>query len=73
MIKFEDLTWIFYIWIPNTTIEGTMKEIQIKQHFATTFRRFTKKFMVSVYGTTFPYTTFSLSVTYYTCDSKDHK
>ena len=26
MMSFEDLILIFYIWIPNTTIEGTMKK-----------------------------------------------
>ena len=26
MITFEDLVLIFYIWVPNTTIEGTMKK-----------------------------------------------
>ena len=25
MISFEDLFLIFYIWVPNTTVEGTMK------------------------------------------------
>jgi len=49
MISFEDLTWIFYIWVSNTTIEDTMKKIQFKQHFATTFKLLTKKVMVLVY------------------------
>jgi hypothetical protein len=26
MISFEDLMWIFYVWVPNTTIEGAMKK-----------------------------------------------
>ena len=41
--NFADLILIFYILVPNTTIEGTMKEIKFKQHFATTFRHLTKK------------------------------
>ena len=27
MISFEDLILIFYIWVPNTTIEGIMKSL----------------------------------------------
>ena len=26
MMSFEDLILIFYIWVPNTSIEGTMKK-----------------------------------------------
>ena len=33
MISFEDLIFIFYIWMPNTTIEGTKKKNQFKKHF----------------------------------------
>ena len=54
VICFEDFILIFYIFVPNTTIEGTMKKIiQFKQHFATTFRCLTKKIMVLVYWSTF--------------------
>ena len=56
MISFEDLILIFYIWVPNTTIKGTIKEVQFKQHFATTFKRLTKKIMIFVYHSIFPYT-----------------
>ena len=48
IINFEDLILIFYSWVPNTTIEGTVKKIQFKQHFATTFRRLTKNILVLV-------------------------
>ena len=36
MIGFEDLILIFYIWVPNLTIEVIMKNNIFKQHFATT-------------------------------------
>jgi len=53
MISFEDLILIFHVWVPNTPTEGGMKkQIHFKQHFATTFRRLTRKFMISVYQST---------------------
>ena len=52
MITFEDLILIFYISIPNLTIEVIMKK-KIKQHFATTYRHLTKKIMAFVYWSMF--------------------
>ena len=43
MISFEDLILISYIGVPNTTTKGTMKKIQFRQHFATTFETFDQK------------------------------
>ena len=45
---FNDKFWSSHldIWVPNTTIEGAMKKIQVKQHFATTLKHLTKKFKV---------------------------
>jgi hypothetical protein len=36
LLSFKDLTFLFYIWILNTTIEGTMKKISKVTTFATT-------------------------------------
>ena len=49
MMSFEDLNFIFYIWVLNTTIEAIIKKFQSKQYFATTFRPSTKTLMVLVY------------------------
>ena len=53
MMTSEDLILIFYIWVRKTTIEGTKKKIQFKQHFATTFTRLTQKIMILAYMNTF--------------------
>jgi hypothetical protein len=53
MIGFKDLILIFCIWVPNLTTEVIVKNIYFKQHFATTYRRLTKKIMASVYRSTF--------------------
>ena len=53
MIGFEDLILIFHIWVPNIALEGIMKNFQLKQHFATTFRHLTNKIMVLVYQSIF--------------------
>ena len=46
MISFEDLNLVFRIWVLNATTEATLKIIQCKQDFATTFRSLTRK----IYG-----------------------
>jgi hypothetical protein len=53
MIGFEDLILIFCIWVPYLTIEVIVRKKNIKQHFATTYRRLTKTIMASVYRSTF--------------------
>ena len=52
MIGFEDLILIYYIWVPNLTIEAIMKKINFKQHFATTYRPLTKKTTAFAYRST---------------------
>ena len=51
MISFEDRNLIFYIWVFNTTIKFILrkKNIQFKQHFATTLRPLIQTNMVLVY------------------------
>ena len=53
MIGFEDLILILYIWVTNLTTKVIMKIIYFKQHFATTYRRLTKKIMAFVYRSIF--------------------
>ena len=49
MISFEDLILIFYIWVPDTTIEGTMKKkSNLNNTFVTTIMHLTINFMVLV-------------------------
>ena len=49
MTSFEDLVLVFYIRVPNTTIEGAMKKNSNLNNIVTTFQHFTKKIMVLVY------------------------
>jgi hypothetical protein len=43
MISFEGLILAIYVWVFDTIAKDTMKKPNLKQHFATTFRRLTKK------------------------------
>lgn len=49
MISFEDLKLIFYIWVPNKTIEDTVKN-------GPTPCSYFWAFIIKVYRSTFPYT-----------------
>ena len=53
----EYLIWVLCMKVVNTTIEGIMgKEIQSKQHFATTFRHLTPIIMILEYHGIFWFT-----------------
>ena len=53
MIKFEDLNFIFSIWLCNTTIKVNMeKKSNLKQQFGTMFQPLRKKQMILVYHST---------------------
>ena len=54
MIIFEDLNFIFYIWVFNTTINVIVKKIQFKQHFATTFEPLTQKNIRALFWSSLP-------------------
>ena len=53
MISFEDLIVIVYIWVPNTTMEGIIKKMQFKQHFALLLGIWPTKNMILIYWSIF--------------------